>query len=93
MKHTAYARRIENDTYEFGHIVINDSGTKNEKRSYIPSGTRPTLDLALAANQMALEGAPRIGRAIHPTFTWSDAPMALLIKPSLRETQRVEMVA
>lgn len=93
MNKITYARQIENAEFEFGHIVINDSGTKNEKRSYIPSGTRPTLDLALAANQMALEGAPRIGRAIHPAFTWSDAPMALLIKPSLRETQRVEMVA
>lgn len=92
MNKITYARK-QGQVYEFGHIVITDSGTKFEKRTHVPQGTCPTLDQALAANQMALKGAPRIGKAISPAFTWSDAPMALFTTPSLRASNDVEMAA
>ena len=92
MSKITYARK-QGQVYEFGHIVITDSGTKLEKRTYVPKGTCPTLDQALQMNQMALRGTPRIGRAISPAFTWSDAPMALFTTPSLRASNDVELAA
>lgn len=92
MSKISYARQV-GQVYEFGHIEITNSGTKFEKRTHVPQGICPTLDQALQMNQMALRGAPRIGRAISPAFTWSDAPMALFTTPSLRAGNDVEMAA
>ena len=71
MKHCTYARKHGNE-FEFGHMTIVDSGTKQEKWEYIPLGTRPTLDEALAVNQMALKGKPRLGVYHHTPFSWSE---------------------
>lgn len=92
MSKISYARKA-GDVYEFGHIVITNTGTEHEKREHVPEGTCPTLDQALQMNSMALKGSPRIGRAINPAFTWSDAPMALLNNPSLRASNDVELAA
>ena len=71
MKHCTYARKHGHE-FEFGHMTIIDSGTKQEKREYIPQGTRPTLDEALAVNQMALKGKPRLGVSYQAPFSWSE---------------------
>lgn len=72
MNHCAYTRRIEKGVFEFGHIVIEESATKNKKREYVPLGTKATLDEALKANSMALEGLPRLGKTFIAPFSWSD---------------------
>lgn len=90
MNKITYARKTD-EGYEYGHIVIHHSGEKKERREHIPRGVCPTLDQALTANQMALKGTPRIGNAINPAFTWSEAPMNLFIKPSLRASNDVAM--
>ena len=71
MKHCTYARKHGHE-FEFGYMTITDSGTKQEKREYIPQGTRPTLDEALAVNQMALKGKPRLGANHLAPFSWSE---------------------
>lgn len=70
MNKITYARRVANE-YEFGHMRINEPGTKQEKREYIPLGTRPTMEAALAANSMAVKGAPRMGHSCNIPL-WRD---------------------
>ena len=52
--------------YEFGYMQVTGVNTKNEKREHIPLGNRPSLDEALAANNMALKGLPRKGHFVKP---------------------------
>ena len=47
--------------YEYGRVVVSDTGTKQEKREYVVQGHADTYESALAANNMALEGKPQIG--------------------------------
>ena len=72
MNHCTYTRRAECGGYEYGHITIEDSATKKEKRTYVPLGIKATLDEALKANSMALEGLPRLGKTFTAPFSWSD---------------------
>ena len=67
-----YTRRAECGGFEYGHITISDTATKNEKRTYVPLGIKATIDEALKANSMALEGSPRLGRTFTAQFSWSD---------------------
>ena len=60
MNQCKYVRKIEGG-FEFGQMLITASGEKKEKREYIPSGTRPTMDAALSANAMAAKGVSKIG--------------------------------
>lgn len=71
MNKCTYTRKVSTG-YEFGHMVIHDSGEKKEKREYVALGTRPTMEAALEANSMALKGAPRIGHIINGAPLWRD---------------------
>lgn len=62
MSQIKYSRKL-GDAYEYGHMRVTEGGTKQEKREYIPLGTRPTMEAALSANSMAEKGAPRIGHS------------------------------
>lgn len=72
MNHCSYTRCLEKGVFEYGHITIEDSATKKEKRTYVPLGTKATIDEALKANSMALEGMPRLGKTFTAPFSWSD---------------------
>jgi hypothetical protein len=62
MSTCTYVRRVA-DEFEYGHMRINHSGEKKETREYIVRGTRPTMEAALKANDMALKGYPRLGHS------------------------------
>lgn len=62
-----YTRKV-GDVFEFGHVSIIDQHTKNEKRVHNPMGTRTSFAEALKANQMVLEGKPRLGNLHQPIF-------------------------
>ena len=70
MSKIKYSRKV-GAVFEYGHMRITDGGTKQEKREYVPLGTRPTMEAALAANSMAKKGAPRIGHSGN-TPLWRD---------------------
>lgn len=64
-----YTRKVPAG-YEYGYCQILNTGTKQEKREHIPKGVKPTMEEALAANQMAAKGLPRIGVLTEPA-PWS----------------------
>ena len=66
MSQCNYARKVSDGKYEYGYLQVTGAGTKNEKREYIALGHRPSLDEALAANNMALNGLPRKGYFLQP---------------------------
>ena len=66
-----YTRKVPQG-YEFGYITLENTAMKNEKRTYVPLGIKATLDEALKANSMALEGLPRLGKTFTAPFSWSD---------------------
>lgn len=58
----AFARKNKSgDGYEYGHVEIENYAEKKEVRKYIVHGVASSMEEALAANNMALTGASRIG--------------------------------
>lgn len=66
-----YTRKVPQG-YEFGYITLENTAMKNEKRTYVPLGIKPTIDEALIANQMALKGEPRLGSQYSAPLIWSE---------------------
>ena len=61
MANCSFVRRAR-EGYEFGHIEIKESGTKQERREYNIRGIAPTMDEALSANAMAQAGLASNGK-------------------------------
>lgn len=60
--HCNYVRK--NTTgYEYGHIQVTAHAEKSEKRTYVPLGEAPSYEAALAMNNMAAKGCPRINHS------------------------------
>ena len=72
MNKCTYVRKAEGG-YEYGHMVLHNSGEKSEKREHVAHGVKPTIEAALKANKMALKGASRIGGVFNGTPLWRDS--------------------
>jgi hypothetical protein len=70
MNHCAYVRK-QDGQYEFGHMKLEYSGEKKEKRERVALGVRATYEEALKANHMALKGMRRIGNVKHVADPWT----------------------
>lgn len=82
-----YVRLVEG-RYEFGRMVVQEAGTKKEKREYIKQGVRPTLDEALDANAMTPMLPPRT-RPATPVSVEEEVAKVIHKAKSLRETECV----
>lgn len=64
-----FARKAEkSDGYEYGVIEVQNYATKGEVRKYIVKGVAPSMIEALAMNNMALEGQPKVRPNIEPQY-------------------------
>lgn len=61
----AFVRKSGNG-YEYGEITIQNLAQKDEKRIYNVKGECPTLNEALTANSMALEGQLKVKPEVVP---------------------------
>lgn len=67
-----FARKAEKgDGYEYGIVEVQNYATKGEVRRHVVLGTADSLEEALAGNNMAAEGAPRIG-VRHDEIPWRE---------------------
>lgn len=58
MNHCTFVRK-NCSGYEYGHIVVENHATRQEKRHHVVLGKADTYEAALAANDMAQKGLPR----------------------------------
>ena len=67
MSRCTYIRRVKKQ-YEYGHMEIKNTGTPKEERIYVPAGLADSADEALARNNMALVGQPKIKPQTLPNY-------------------------
>lgn len=70
MRQCKYVRLV-GDAYERGVFIVEEAGTKNEKRTYKPLQVHPSMQEALAANDMVFEGKRRVGSNYCPGVAWT----------------------